>query len=213
MARAKDRVKIIAVDGPAASGKGTLARKLARKYGLRYLDTGLLYRAVAQALISQNLDPRDEDLAVKAAKNVDATTLDSQILRTREIGEGASIVAGIPAVRTAILQLQRDFAALPPGAILDGRDIGTVVCPGADVKLFVTATPEIRARRRTLEMQGAGMNVEYEDILADIRIRDERDTSRAVAPLKPAEDAHLLDTTNLDIETAFQAAVVIIGGS
>ncbi|MBZ0216565.1 MAG: (d)CMP kinase [Fimbriimonadaceae bacterium] len=206
-------VKVIAIDGPAASGKGTLARRLAKKYNLRYLDTGLLYRAVAHALISNNQDLHNEKLAVRAAKSIDVATLDSQTLRTRGVGEAASIVAGIPAVRTAILNLQREFAKTPPGAVLDGRDIGTVICPDADVKLFVTASREARASRRTLEMRNAGLDVEFEEILSDITIRDDRDTRRAVAPLKAAEDAHLLDTTNLDIEAAFQAAVAIVSGS
>lgn len=206
-------VKTIAIDGPAASGKGTLARRIAQKYGLNYLDTGLLYRAVAHRLISNNQDLRDESLAVNAAKSIDVSTLDSLSLRTRGIGEGASIVAGIPAVRSAILKLQREFAKSPPGAVLDGRDIGTVICPDADIKLFVTASKKARAERRTLEMRQAGLDVDYEDILADITIRDERDSKRAVAPLKAAEDAHLLDTTNLDIEAAFQAAIAIISGS
>ena len=206
-------VKTIAIDGPAASGKGTLARRIARELGLNYLDTGLLYRAVAHKMLSKNQDLRDETLAVRTAKSIDVSMLDSLSLRTRGIGEGASIVAGIPAVRTAILKLQREFAKNPPGAVLDGRDIGTVICPEADVKLFVTASAEARAERRTLEMRNAGLDVEYEDILADITIRDERDSKRAVAPLKAAEDAHLLDTTNLDIEAAFQAAIAIISGS
>jgi len=205
--------RVIAVDGPAASGKGTLARRLAETLGLRYLDTGLLYRAVAHALTSRGQDPHDETAAVAAAKSLDVNTLDSAVLRSRKIGENASIVASIPAVRAAILELQRRFASTPPGAVLDGRDIGTVICPDADVKLFVTATSEARAERRTKEMRNAGLDVSYEDILADIRIRDERDSKRTVAPLKPAEDAHLLDTTNLDIEAAFQAAVAIISGT
>ncbi|MCC2112600.1 MAG: (d)CMP kinase [Hyphomicrobiales bacterium] len=202
---------IIAVDGPAASGKGTLARKLAAHYGLRYLDTGRLYRAVARAIIDSGNDTGDLDAAVLAARSIDLSTLDDDPrLRAEEVGEAASRIAAMADVRAALLQLQRQFAQTPPGAVLDGRDIGTVICPDADVKLFVTASAEERARRRTAELSGRGEPADYEAILADIRRRDARDAERTAAPLKPAENAHLLDTTKLSIEAAFRAAVDIV---
>lgn len=204
---------IIAIDGPAASGKGTLARQLAAHYGLNYLDTGLLYRAVAQALISRGLSPADEDAACQAARNLDPQALDDPALRGRGAGAAASIVAAIPGVRDLLRAFQRRFAATPPGAVMDGRDIGTVVCPDADVKLFVTASPEERARRRWKELTESGENAVVADILADLEQRDTRDRDRDVAPLKLAPDAHLLDTTELDIEAAFRAAVELIDGS
>ena len=204
---------IVAIDGPAASGKGTLARRLATHYGLNYLDTGLLYRAVAYALISRGLSPADEDAACAAARDLDPAALDEPALRGRGIGEAASIVAAIPGVRDLLRAFQRRFAASPPGAVLDGRDIGTVVCPDADVKLFVTASAEERARRRWKELNESGENAALADIVADLRLRDARDSERAVAPLRPAADAHLLDTTELDIEAAFRAAVELIDGS
>jgi cytidylate kinase len=203
---------IIAIDGPAASGKGTLARRVAAHYGLNYLDTGLLYRAVAYALISRGLSPADEDAACAAARDLDPAALDEPALRGRGVGEAASIVAAIPGVRDLLRAFQRRFAATPPGAVLDGRDIGTVVCPDADVKLFVTASPEERARRRWKELTESGANAVQADILTDLRIRDARDSERAVAPLRRAADAHLLDTTELDIEAAFRAAVELIDG-
>jgi cytidylate kinase len=203
---------IIAIDGPAASGKGTLASRLAAHYGLNYLDTGLLYRAVAYALISRGLSPADEDAACAAARGLDPAALDEPALRGRGIGEAASIVAAIPGVRDVLRAFQRRFAATPPGAVLDGRDIGTVVCPDAGVKLYVTASPEERARRRWKELTESGENAVQADILADIKIRDARDSERAVAPLRRAADAHLLDTTELDIEAAFRAAVELIDG-
>ena len=201
---------IIAIDGPAASGKGTLAKKLARHYGLRHLDTGLLYRAVAQALQSAGLPLDDRAAAAKAAKALDPVRFDEVALKGHVVGEGASIVSAIPEVRAALFDFQREFAAVPPGAVLDGRDIGTVICPHAEVKIFVTASPQARAHRRWLEASGSGQSVNEADILADIRRRDERDSTRAVAPLKPASDAHLLDTTTLDIDAAFRAAVGIV---
>jgi len=203
---------IIAIDGPAASGKGTLARRLATHYGLNYLDTGLLYRAVAYALISRGLSPADEDAACAAARDLDPAALDEPALRGRGIGEAASIVAAIPGVRDLLRAFQRRFAANPPGAVLDGRDIGTVVCPDADVKLYVTASAEERASRRWKELTESGDNAVQEDILSDLRLRDARDSERTVAPLKQAADAHLLDTTELDIEAAFRAAVELIDG-
>jgi len=204
---------IVAIDGPAASGKGTLARRIAAHYGLNYLDTGLLYRAVAYALISRGLSPADEDAACAAARDIDPAALDDPALRGRGIGEAASIVAAIPAVRDLLRAFQRRFAATRPGAVLDGRDIGTVVCPDADVKLYVTASPEERASRRWKELNESGENAALADIVADLRLRDARDSERAVAPLRPAADAHLLDTTELDIEAAFRAAVELIDGS
>ena len=201
---------IIAIDGPAASGKGTLGKKLAAHFGLRHLDTGLIYRAVAKAVIDAGKRPDDAAAAVAAAKALDPASFDEAALKIPAIGEAASVVSAIPEVRAALLAFQRDFAAKPPGAVLDGRDIGTVICPDADVKIFVTATPEARARRRAAEYRAAGRNITDEAVLADIRSRDERDSNRSVAPLKQAPDAHLLDTTHLDIDAAIRAAIDIV---
>jgi cytidylate kinase len=201
---------IIAIDGPAASGKGTLGKKLAAHYGLRHLDTGLIYRAVAKALIDAGRAPSDAAAAVAAAQALDPARFDEKVLKSHAVGEAASLVSAIPEVRAALLAFQRDFAANPPGAVLDGRDIGTVVCPGAEVKIFVTASPEVRAARRAKEYRAAGQAIEEAAVLADIRKRDERDTNRAAAPLKQAPDAHLLDTTNMDISTAIRAAIDIV---
>ena len=201
---------IIAIDGPAASGKGTLARHLARHFGLRHLDTGLLYRAVARALLDAGASLRDEATATAAARAIDVARLDEKALKARGMSEPASLVSVMPGVRLALVELQRTFAATSPGAVLDGRDIGTVICPQAEVKIFVDAAPEVRARRRAVELAAKGERVEEAAILADILRRDERDTSRAVAPLKPADDAHLLDTTHLDIDAAVRAAVDIV---
>lgn len=205
---------IIAVDGPAASGKGTLARALARHYGFAYLDTGSLYRAVGQAVRAAGRDPSDEAAALAAARGLDVSAIDEAAIRTREAGEAASLVAAMPAVRAAILDFQRDFARNPPGgepgAVLDGRDIGTVVCPGARAKIFVTARPEIRARRRWLELKSSGLDVSETQILEDIKARDRRDAERTASPMRPAPEAHLLDTSDLSIEAAFDAAVSII---
>lgn len=202
---------IIAVDGPAASGKGTLARKLAAHYDLAYLDTGSLYRAVAFTVIDSGGDVADQETAVAAARSIDPFRLgDDKRLRAEGIGEAASRVAAMWQVRAALVALQRQFAETPPGAVLDGRDIGTVICPDAEVKLFVTASAEERARRRTAELAARDEAADYTAILADIRRRDARDAERAAAPLKPAEDAHLLDTTKLSIEAAFRAAVDIV---
>ena len=205
---------IIAVDGPAASGKGTLARLIASHYGLAHLDTGALYRAVAHALLAANLDPASEEAAVAAAQALDPTHIDAKAIRLPRVGQAASIVAAFPRVRAAVLDFQRGFAASPPGnakgAVLDGRDIGTVVCPDADVKLFVTATPEVRAHRRFLEQKDRENPPSEADVLAGVIQRDRRDSERAVSPLKAADDAHMLDTTKMDIETAFRAAVEII---
>jgi cytidylate kinase len=201
---------IIAIDGPAASGKGTLGKRLAAHYGFPHLDTGLIYRAVAKSLVDAGHRLDDVLAAVASAKSLDPTRFDEVSLKAHAIGEAASRVSAIPEVREALLAFQRDFGRTPPGAVLDGRDIGTVIFPDADVKIFVTATPEVRARRRTLEFRAAGAAVTEADILADILRRDERDMQRTIAPLKPAPDAHLLDTTHLDIDAAFRAAVDIV---
>jgi cytidylate kinase len=201
---------IIAIDGPAASGKGTIAKRVAAHYGLRHLDTGLLYRAVAKAMLDAGHALDDALQAERAAKALDPAHFDETALKGHAVGDAASVVSAIPAVRTALLEFQRDFAGKPPGAVLDGRDIGTVICPGAPVKLFVTATPEERARRRAAELRGRGEPVSEAAVLADILRRDERDRSRAVAPLKPAADARLLDTTHLDIHAAVRAAIDIV---
>lgn len=205
---------VIAVDGPAASGKGTLARRLAAHYSFAYLDTGSLYRAVGHAVRTGGGDPADGVAALAAAKALDISRIDDRAIRTAEAGEAASLVAVMPDVRAAILHFQRDFASHPPenrpGAVLDGRDIGTVVCPDAQAKLFVTARPEIRARRRWLELKNSGSSVTEAQVLDDIVERDRRDAERAASPMRPAEDAHLLDTSDLSIEAAFGSAVAII---
>jgi cytidylate kinase len=201
---------IIAVDGPAASGKGTLSKKLAAHYGFRHLDTGLLYRAVAKALLDAGHAPGDEDHAIAAAKAIDPSRFDENALKRYEVGEAASVVSAIPGVRAALFNFQQEFAAAPPGAVLDGRDIGTVICPNAEAKLFVTASPEVRAGRRASELRGRGEKADETAILADILARDERDRSRATAPLIQAKDAHLLDTSNLGIEAAFRAALALV---
>jgi CMP/dCMP kinase len=201
---------IIAVDGPAASGKGTIARRLADVYGLHHLDTGLIYRAVAKAVIDAGYSPDNAERAIAAAVALDPTEFDEKSLKAQPITEAASVVAAIPEVRQALMNFQRQFATKPPGAVLDGRDIGTVIAPGADVKLFVVATPGERAKRRALELRARGEPVEEQDILADLLRRDERDSRRTAAPLKAAPDAHLLDTTHLSIDAAFRAAVEII---
>jgi cytidylate kinase len=201
---------IIAVDGPAASGKGTIARRIADVYGLHHLDTGLIYRAVAKAVIDAGYSPDNAERAIAAAVALDPTEFNEKSLKAQPITEAASVVAAIPEVRQALMNFQRQFATKPPGAVLDGRDIGTVIAPGADVKLFVVATPGERAKRRTLELLARGEPVEEQDILADLLRRDERDSRRTAAPLKAAPDAHLLDTTHLSIDAAFRAAVEII---
>lgn len=201
---------LIAIDGPAASGKGTLARKLAARYGLRHLDTGLTYRGVAKALLDAGMPLDDEAIAEETARALDLGGLDRSVLSAHGIGEAASKIAVMPSVRQALVDKQRAFAATPPGAVLDGRDIGTVVCPDADVKLYVIATAEVRAARRWREIEAGGGVADYTGILADIQRRDARDTERAASPLKPAQDAHLLDTSEMDIETAFRAASAII---
>ncbi|MEO1659075.1 MAG: (d)CMP kinase [Pseudomonadota bacterium] len=201
---------VVAVDGPAASGKGTLSRRIARVYGIRYLDTGKLYRGVGWMMISQGFDPTDAVKAEEAARALDPETVDRSELRTHEAGRAASVVAAHPGVRAALLDFQRSFAAEPPGAVLDGRDIGTVICPDAPVKLFVTATVEERAKRRYKELQEQDPSLSLEAVVEQIKRRDERDQSRDAAPMKPAADAHLLDTTSLDIDAAFAAACRVI---
>jgi cytidylate kinase len=202
---------IVAVDGPAASGKGTIARAIARRYGLPHMDTGLLYRAVALNLLRWDGDPESEFAAVRACDFAQVDWQDPE-LRTEAVGGIASRISAYPLVREALVERQRAFAAQPGGAVLDGRDIGTVIAPEADVKLFVTASPEVRARRRYDELVRAGRNTHYDDVLADIRARDERDTHRAAAPLAKAEDAVLIDTSEMGVEQAVQAAVAAVEG-
>ncbi|WP_375566742.1 (d)CMP kinase [Oceaniradius stylonematis] len=199
-------IPVIAIDGPAASGKGTLARRIAAHYGLRHLDTGLTYRAVAHALVATGKPLDDEAEAVAAAERLDLSAMDRTVLAAHAVGEAASKVAVMPAVRRALVERQRRFAETPPGAVLDGRDIGTVVCPDATAKLYVTASPEVRAKRRYHEILAGGGVADEAAILADIQKRDARDMGRADLPLRPAIDAHLLDTSDMTIETAFQAA-------
>ncbi len=197
---------IIAVDGPAAAGKGTLARRLAKAYGLAYLDTGLIYRAVGAKTLAQGADPSDAAIATAVAAALKAGDLDAPGLRGEAAAGAASKVAAIASVRAALLDFQRRFAAAPPGAVLDGRDIATVVCPEADVKLFVTASPEVRARRRAEELRQRGETAIYGAVLRDLMARDERDSRRAIAPLQLAADAIRLDTDDLDADQAFEAA-------
>jgi CMP/dCMP kinase len=201
---------IIAIDGPAASGKGTIARRVAAHYGLPHLDTGLLYRATAAALMAADRDLYDEQAAVAAARGLALMDFDATALRRREMGEAASVVAAMPGVRQALLGAQRAFAARPEGAVLDGRDIGTVVCPQATVKIFVTASAPARAQRRALELAQRGEKADYAAVLADIVKRDVRDSDRAAAPLRPADDAVRLDTTHLGIEAAVTEALRIV---
>ena len=200
---------MIAVDGPAASGKGTIARALAKHFNLPHMDTGLLYRAVALNLWRWGGDPGNEFEAVRAAQELGFDHEDPE-LRSEPVSKIASSISAYPAVRAALLERQQDFAQQSGGAVLDGRDIGTVIAPDADVKLFVTATPEVRAERRMKELSERGMNAHYEEVLADIHARDERDTHRAVAPLRQAEDAMLLDTSDLDVPEAIAAALKLV---
>lgn len=207
------RPPVIAIDGPAASGKGTIARRVAAALEFAHLDTGMLYRAVGLAVLKRNEDPADSAAAERAAQALDMSLLSDPALRTDVAGSAASKVAVVPAVREALLTFQRNFAHSPPGghgAVLDGRDIGTVICPDATVKLFVTAAPEVRARRRFLEMFAQGSSRGEAEVLAEIVARDFRDTNRAVAPLSQAADAHLLDTSLLDIEAAVARALEIV---
>lgn len=201
---------IIAIDGPAAAGKGTLSRRIAETYGFHHLDTGLTYRATAKALIDAGLPLDDEAIAERVARALDLGGLDRDVLSAHDIGEAASKIAVMPAVRRALVEAQRAFSTRLPGTVLDGRDIGTVVCPQAPVKLYVTASPEVRARRRYEEIIAKGASADFEAIFADVKKRDERDMGRADSPLKPADDAHLLDTSEMSIEAAFSAAKELI---
>jgi cytidylate kinase len=200
---------VIAVDGPAASGKGTIARALAKHFGLPHMDTGLLYRAAALNLWRWGGDPASHFEAVRACGDIGVDPDDPE-LRSEPVSEIASRISVYPEVRAALLERQQDFARQSGGAVLDGRDIGTVIAPGADVKLFVSASPEVRAQRRLRELAARGMPAHYEEVLADIRARDERDSTREVAPLKPAVDAILLDTSDLDVGAAIAAAVRLV---
>ena len=202
---------IIAVDGPAASGKGTIARALAKHYGLPHLDTGMLYRAVGQAVLDEGGDPANETDALAACSFPESLLLDPR-LRGEAAGKAASIVSAHPLVRSSLLSRQRAFATQPGGAVLDGRDIGTVVVPHADAKLFVRATSQIRARRRHDEARKAGSTMSFDKMLADIKARDLRDTTRPVAPLRQAEDAALLDTSYLSIDAAIKRAITLVEG-
>lgn len=201
---------IIAVDGTLASGKGTVARGLARTFGLAHLDTGALYRAVAVELLKAGADPGDTEAAADAARTLDPERIDQAAIRTAEAGAAASVVAAQPAVRAALFDLQRRFAEQPGGAVLDGRDIGTVVCPDADVKFYIDAEPRVRAERRWRELVASGDTVQLEDIARQLAERDQRDASRETAPLMRAEDAVLLDTTHLSIDATLAEAVRII---
>lgn len=201
---------VVAIDGPSGSGKGTLARRLAERFGFAHLDTGALYRATALLLLDERGDPTDPAAAEAAARRVGARLLSEPRLREDAVAAAASMVAAIPAVRRALLGLQRDFAAHPPpparGAVLDGRDIGTIVCPGADVKLFLTAGAEIRAQRRATELREQGSAAIYENVLQDLNERDARDSGRQAAPLTVAPDAEVIDTTTLDADRVFERA-------
>jgi len=201
---------VIAIDGPAASGKGTLGRRLADYYHLQHLDTGLTYRAVGLMLLEKGWPLDDQARAIEAARRIDLASMDRELLSAHAVADAASRVAVIPEVRRILVEKQRAFAAAPGGAVLDGRDIGTVVCPQADVKLYVTASPEVRAMRRLRDIESRGGRADLAEILDDIRKRDERDTNRADSPLKPAADAHLLDTSEMSIEAAFQRARAIV---
>lgn len=200
----------IAIDGPAAAGKGTLSRRISEIYGFHHLDTGLTYRATAKALLDAGLPLDDEAVAEKVALELDLAGLDRSVLSRHDIGEAASKIAVMTRVRRALVKAQQRFAAREPGTVLDGRDIGTVVCPDAPVKLYVTASADVRARRRYDEILANGGEADYDAIFTEVRQRDERDMGRADSPLKPAEDAHLLDTSEMSIEAAFQAARAII---
>ena len=209
---------IVAIDGPAASGKGTLARRLARRFGFAHLDTGKLYRATALGVIEAGADPADPAAAERAARGIAPARLDDPRLLREDVTHASSVVAAIPAVRAALLDLQRAFARQPPplatgpakGAVLDGRDIGTVVCPDAALKLFVTASPEARAERRVKELRARGAAAIYDAVLQDMKERDARDSERRVAPLRAAPDAVTIDTTLLDADQAFEQASNLI---
>ena len=206
-------MSVIAIDGTFASGKGTLGKALAGHYGFTYLDTGKLYRAVGYAVLQAGFDPADADRAAQAARDLDAAILSDPILKSGDVAVAASKIAVHGQVRAALLDFQRDFARSKPGAVLDGRDIGTVICPTAEVKLYIDAAPEIRARRRHAELTGYGEQITFETVLAQLAERDHRDKTRAQAPLIPANDAHLIDTTHLDIEAVLDAAIKIVDAS
>ncbi|MEO1039933.1 MAG: (d)CMP kinase [Pseudomonadota bacterium] len=201
---------IIAVDGPLASGKGTIARALAARFGLPHLDTGSLYRATAVALMEAGADPNDPDIAEQAARSLDPADIDEQTIRTAEAGAAASVIAAQPRVRAALRALQLAFADQPGGAVLDGRDIGTVICPHADVKLYVTASEDARAGRRHAELISRGDDVSFDQVLTQLRERDGRDAARADSPMKPADDAIEVDTSEMSIDEAIQAAASLV---
>ena len=205
---------IIAIDGPAAAGKGTLARRLAQHLNFAYLDTGLIYRAVAKKVLIAGADLEDAAAAETEARAMRPEALQLEGLRTDEVAQAASMVSAVPGVRAALLEFQRDFAICPPdgkvGAVLDGRDIGTVVCPEAQLKLFVTASMELRAKRRLKELQDRGLEAIYARVFEDMKERDARDSERAVSPLEPAKNAHTLDTSDFDADQVFQAALDLI---
>ena len=200
---------IVAVDGPAASGKGTIAKAIARHFELPYMDTGLLYRAAALNLLESGGDPESEFAAARAC-DISQIDFDDPELKSEAVGGVASRISAYPLVRSALLERQRHFAGQPGGAVLDGRDIGTVIAPEADAKLFVTARPEVRAQRRLQEMERMGMHIGYDDVLADIRARDARDQGRTTAPLVQAEDAVLIDTSDLAVEAAIAEAISVV---
>ena len=210
MIQPPDRPLVIAVDGPAASGKGTIARALAAHFDLPHMDTGMLYRGVALSLFRFGGDPGNPFEARRAVEALEQIDMGDEELRTETVGEIASRVSAYPGVRTALLERQQAFAARDGGAVLDGRDIGTVIAPNARAKLFVTATPEVRAKRRTAELRGRGLNVHYDDVLVDIRARDERDAGRDAAPLVRAADADVLDTSDMHVEAAVARAIALV---
>jgi cytidylate kinase len=204
---------VIAIDGPSASGKGTLARRLARHFGLAHLDTGMLYRATGLSVLKLNANPADPEIAEAAARALDAASLDDPALRDERTGAAASQVAAIPGVRAALLDFQRAFAARPPGgkgAVIDGRDIGTVICPDAPMKFYVTASDEVRADRRVRELRARGEVAISARVLQDLKERDARDQQRAAAPLVAAADAVVLDTSTMDADAVFAAALSLI---
>lgn len=206
----RQAITVIAVDGPSAAGKGTLARRLAAHFSLRYLDSGSLYRAVAARLLRDGADLHDKSLAVAAAEDLNEADLAAPNLRFEAVGQAASVISPIPALRAALLDYQRGFAATPPGAVIDGRDIGTVVCPDATHKLFITASPEVRVERRYLELTAAGGPADRDQVRREMAARDARDESRDMAPLAVAADATELDTSELDVDQAFAAALAAI---
>ena len=210
MIQPPDRPLVIAVDGPAASGKGTIARALAAHFDLPHMDTGMLYRGVALSLFRFGGDPGNPFEARRAVEALEQIDMGDEELRTETVGEIASRVSAYPGVRTALLERQQAFAARDGGAVLDGRDIGTVIAPNARAKLFVTATPEVRAKRRTAELRGRGLDVHYDDVLVDIRARDERDAGRDSAPLVKAADADVLDTSDMHVEAAVARAIALV---